>query len=269
MRKLLRPRLPMLLLLLALLWAGPLFAYVIYLTDGSAIQAKEKYKVVGERALITLPNGNQTFLPMKKIDAARTEQANVNDYGTAVVIGDSRQPVPPAAALPPQQSLTDLIHDKAPEPRQLPPARRTKPGTTPTTPTASPSTLLRTKAGYADLSSLARKPYSQIDVTAELQQFFHGQGVEEVEVYQGTQGDRPLVEVTTNSEGAVFRALGVASTALIHVRERHPKVTAFELLLMTPGRDRAGQFVLTPQMAADIVSRNVEVSAFYLSNVQF
>lgn len=265
MRKLMRP-LPV--TLAALLWAGPLLAYTIYLKDGSSLQAKEKYKVVGERALITLPNGNQTFLALKQIDAARTEQANQEDYGSAVVINDNR-PQTPNPALQPQPSLTDLIHDKAPAPRELPPARRTKPGQAPTTPTASPSTLLKTKAGFSDLSSLARKPYSQGDVVSELQQFFHGQGVEEVEIYQGTQGDRPLVEVTTNSEGAVFRALAVAATALLHVREQHPKVTAFELLLMTPGRERAGQFVLTPQNATDIVSRNVEVSAFYLNNVQF
>ncbi|HEV7516365.1 MAG TPA: hypothetical protein VGR07_08705 [Thermoanaerobaculia bacterium] len=268
MRKLRRSTLAILTLFCALLGVGPLFAYTIYLKDGSSIQAKEKYKIVGERALITLPNGTQTFLVAKQIDVARTEQANKNDYGSAVVIDDSHQ-APPPAQPPPQQSLTDLIHDKAPEPRQLPPARRTRPGTSPVSAIASPSTLLKTKAGFADLSSLARKPYSQVEVTAELQQFFHGQGIEEVEIYQGTQVDRPLVEVTTNSEGAVFRALAVGATALLHVRDRHPKVSAFELLLMTPGKERAGQFVLTPQLAADVVSRNVEVSAFFLSNVQF
>src|SRR5207253_1344732 len=139
-----------------------------YLKDGSSIQAKEKYKVVGERALITLPNGNQTFLALKQIDTARTDQANQTDYGSAVVINDSR-PQTPNPALQPQPSLTDLIHDKAPAPRELPPARRTKPGQAPTTPTASPTTLLKTKAGFADLSSLSRKPYSQADVVAELQ----------------------------------------------------------------------------------------------------
>ncbi len=254
--------------LLALLWVGPLFAYTIYLTDGSSIQAKEKYKVVGERAVITLPNGNQTFLPLKQIDVARSDQANTNDYGTAVVI-DSHQIPPASAAPPPQQTLTNLIHDKAPAPRELVPARRTRPGVAPTSATALPGSLAKTKAGFSDLSTLTRRPCSQVDVAAELQQFFHGQGVEEVEIYQGTQSDRPLVEVTTNSEASVFRALAVGATALLHVRESHPRVSGFELLLMTPAKERAGQFVLTPQMAAEIVSRNVEVSSFFLSNVQF
>jgi hypothetical protein len=254
--------------LLALLWVGPLFAYTIYLTDGSSLQAKEKYKIVGERALITLPNGNQTFLPIKQIDVARSDQANTNDYGTAVVI-DSHQIPSSSAAPPPQQTLTNLIHDRAPAPRELAPARRTRPGVAPTSATAPPGSLTKTKAGFSDLSTLTRRPCSQVDVAAELQQFFHGQGVEEVEIYQGTQSDRPLVEVTTNSEASVFRALAVGATALLHVRESHPKVSGFELLLMTPAKERAGQFVLTPQMAAEIVSRNVEVSSFFLSNVQF
>jgi hypothetical protein len=264
MRKLTRLLVPA---LLALLAAGPLAAYTIYLKDGSSIQAKDKYKVVGERALITLPNGSQTFLPLQQIDVPRTDQANINDYGTAVVIDSHQQPT--TNVPPPQKSLTELIHDKAPAPRELPPARRNRPGAAPTTATASPQTLLKTKAGYADLFSLSRKPFGQVDVAGELQQFFRGQGVEDVEIYQGTQAERPMVEVTTNSEGAVFRALAVSATALLRIRDRHPKIAAMELLLTTPAKERAGQFVLTPQMAAEVVSRNVEVSSFFLSNVQF
>jgi hypothetical protein len=254
--------------LLALLTVGPVFAYTIYLTDGSSLQSKEKYKVNGNRAVITLPNGNQTFIPLKQIDVARTDQANANDYGSAVVI-DSHQIPPAAAPPPPQQTLTNLIHDKTPAPRVLPPAVRVRPGSTAASASSPPGTLLKTKAGYSDLSTLTRRPCAQADVAAELQQFFHGQGMEEVEIFQGTQSDRPLVEVTTSSEASVFRALAVSATALLHVRDSHPKVSGFELLLMTSTKERAGQFIMTPQMASEIAARNVEVSAFFLSNVQF
>src|SRR5262249_39547789 len=110
---------------LALLTVGPLFAYTIYLKDGSSIQAKEKYTIAGDRAVITLQNGTQTFVPAKQIDVARTEQANVNDYGSAVVIDDSKQA--PQAAQPspaPRKTLADLIQNKAAVPRPLPQARR-------------------------------------------------------------------------------------------------------------------------------------------------
>jgi hypothetical protein len=260
-----------LLIVLALLWVGPLFAYTIYLKDGSTIQAKEKYKIVGDRALITLLNGTQTFVATKQLDVARTDQANTNDYGSAVVIDDSRQAPVAATPPPPKKTLADLIQSKGSEPRPLPQVRRDgRTGAPPASTAAGTAGVLqKTKAGYLDLSTVARKPFAEADVAAELQQFFRGQGVEEVEVFQGTQGDRLLVEVTTNSEGAVFKALAVTATALLHVRDRHPRIAACELLLTTPGKDRAGQFVITPQMATDLVSRNVEVSAFFLNNVQF
>jgi hypothetical protein len=268
MRNLRRSLLTVLLALLPLLAVGPLFAYTIFLKDGSSIQSKEKYTINGDRAVITLPNGTQTFVPAKQIDVARTDQANTNDYGSAVVIDESHQ-APQAAAPPPaaRKTLADLIQNKTAVPRPLPQARRESRGGTGAS--ASPGALTKTKAGFLDLATVSRKPFSQLDVTSELQQFFHGQGIEEVEVYQGTQGDRPLVEINTNSEGAVFKALTTSATALLRIRERHPKIESFELLLTTPSKERAGQFVITPQLAADIVSRNVEVSAFYLSNVQF
>jgi hypothetical protein len=252
-----------------LLEPGSLFAYTIFLKDGSSIQSKEKYTINGDRAVITLPNGTQTFVPAKQIDVARTDQANTNDYGSAVVIDESHQ-APQQTAPPPatRKTLADLIQNKTAVPRPLPQARRENRGGT-SGAAAVPGVLTKTKAGFLDLATVTRKPFSQLDVTSELQQFFHSQGIEEVEVYQGTQGDRPLVEINTNSEGAVFKAVSVSATALLRLRDRHPKIESFELLLTTPAKERAGQFVITPQLAADIVSKNVEVSAFYLSNVQF
>ncbi|HZF11506.1 MAG TPA: hypothetical protein VFE33_22175 [Thermoanaerobaculia bacterium] len=258
-----------LLTVLTLLSVSPLFAYTIFLKDGSSIQSKEKYTISGDRAVIILPNGTETFVPAKKIDVARTDQANVNDYGSAVVIDDTHQAPQQAQPAPaPKKTLADLIQNKTAVPRPLPQARReTHNGTNGAS--AVPGVLSKTKAGFLDLSTATRKPFAQADVITELQQFFHSQGVEEVEIYQGTSGDRPLIEVTTNSEGAVFRSLAVGATALLRLRDKHPGIGSCELLLMTPGKERAGQFVLTPQLAADIVSKNVEVSAFYLDHVQF
>ena len=254
----------------SLLAVSPLFAYTIYLKDGSTVQAKDKYTLDGDRAVITLPNGTQTFLPAKKIDVARTEQANQNDYGSAVVIDDSHQAPPPSAVTAPKKTISDLIHTKPPEPRPLPPARReARPGSTPPVANASPGSLLKTRAGFLDLATLARRPFAQGDVAGELQQFFRSQGIEEVEIYQGTQSERPMVEVTTNSEGGVFKALAVGANALLRTRDKHPRISGFELLLMTPGKERAGQFVLTPELATELASRHIEVSAFYLNNVQF
>jgi len=257
---------PAILALLALLAAAPLLAagYTIYLKDGARLVAKEKYKVENGRAIITLLNGTQTFVAASQVDVKRTEEANRTGYGGALVLPGAPQDVGPTPTdTKKDKTLTDLIASRTAAPRELPGSRREKSE-------PAPGALIKTKAGYADFASLARRPFQHADVTAELQQFFRDQGTEEIEIYQGIRGDQPLLEITTNSEGSVFKALTTAANALLRVRDLFPnQVAAFELLLTTPERERAGQFVLTPEMATDLVSKKVDVTAFFVKNVQF
>ena len=248
-----------------LLTLAPLAAlgYIVYLKDGSTVTAKGKYRVENGRAIITLPNGTQSFIPASQIDVKRTEEANRDGYEGAVVLPGTSQDGGPAPTATKDKTLADLISRKEAAPRDLPLSRRE-------TNTAAPGRLVKTRAGYYDLTTLARKPYPHADVTAETQQFFRGQGLEGVEIYEGTQGDRPLLEITTNSEGSVFKALNTTSTALLHLRDRFPaQVAAVELLLTTPSRERAGQFVITPEMATELISKKVDVTFFFVKNVQF
>jgi hypothetical protein len=251
--------------LLALL-AAPAFAasgYIVYLKDGSSVAAKEKYKLQNGRAIITLLNGTQTFVAAAQIDVARTDQANRDGYGSAVVLPGSAQEITPLPAPPRDRTLADLIKTREAVPRELPGSRRDKDA-----PTAG--RLLKTRAGFNDLTTLPRKAYAHADITTELQQFFRGQGIDEVEIFEGTQGDRPLLEITTNSEGSVFKALGTAANALLHLRDTYPgKVAAFELLMAMPSRERAGQFVLTPEEAAELAAKKVDLANFFVHNVQF
>ena len=251
--------------ILILLLAPPLFAagYAIYLKDGSRIVAKQKYTIDKGRAIIILLNGTQTFVPLSQLDVKRTEDANKEGYGGALVLPGTPQDVGPSTAQPPKEkTLSDLVASREAVPRELPGSKRER--------TETSGGIARTKAGFVDFATVARKPYPNSEVTAELQQFFHGQGTEEMEIYQGTRPDQPLLEITTNSEGSVFKALTTAANALLHIRDAFPnRVVAFELLLTTPERERAGQFVLTPEMATDLVSKKVEVTAFFIKHVQF
>lgn len=262
-----RPRrfsLAVLTLAFALL-ASPLFAaYVIYLKDGSTITARDKYTIKDGRAIIVLLNGTQSFVKASEIDVARTEQANKDGAVRGVIIPGDPRPIGPQVDMSKKdKTLKDLIANRETAPRDAPASRRNKDE-------AAPGRIGKTKAGFTDLSTLARTPYPQLEVVTDLQQFFHGQGIDTVELYEGTQADRPLIELSTNSEASVFKALLAASNALIHIRGLHPqRVTAFEILMTTPARERAGQFVLTPQMAEDLVAKRVEVASFFLQNVQF
>jgi hypothetical protein len=240
-------------------------AYTIYLKDGTSVVAKQKYTVDNGRAIITLLNGTQTFIPLDRIDIPRSDAANKAGYGTGVVIPGSPQDIGTVPAQPQKdQTLGDLITKKVAGPRDV--KTTGKPGKD----QAGNGRILKTKAGYTDLVALARRPYSHNDMAAALQQFFHGQGLDDVEIFEGTSGDHPLIEITANSEGSVFKALNSAAAGLLQIRDSFPnRVTAFEVLLTTPTRERAGQFMLTPEMATELVAKKVEVAAFYIKNVQF
>ena len=244
------------------LWAGPLAAYTIWLKDGTSIAARGPYEVKKGKAIITLINGEQSSIDASQIDAARTSAANQGkDYNTTE-LGTTRV-VPGQEVLPPpDKSLTDLIAKHRPSTRQLPSAKRV------TGP--APGQTVRSKAGHLDLATLPRVPYARAEVIADLQTFFRSQGLAEVEIWNGSQPDRLLIEVTTGSEAAVFESLNAGANALLRVRERYPQaIVAVEMLMKTPAREKAGQFVLTPETAAALAAKKIDAPTFFVANVQF
>jgi hypothetical protein len=242
--------------LILLLVAAPIAAYTIYLKDGSRLIAKEKYTLDGGRALIILQNGTQTFLDASEIDVSRTDAANRNNYGTAMVLQDGQftdsAPLPEAGR---QETLTDLAGRRPAQPHQ----QAVRP--VPTRPTSG---------DYLDLVSSQRQPFRNLDLSGEIQEVFLAQGVAGIQLSQGTAADRVLLEITADSEASVFRALEVAADALLHVRTRtSAPVAAFEIVMVTSNRSRGGQFLLTPRMASQLADGELELPEFYVQNVQF
>ncbi len=249
-------------LALALVVALPAAAYTIYLKDGSSINAEKKWEEIDGKAVITLPGGTRSTIALDEIDVERTLAANKDNLGTAQVIDGPTPSTEPTETRPDEPSLGDLIQqrqrsrDDAPkEPRQT---RATAPSRVPTT-----------SAGYPDLLSLERRPFRNIDLASELKDFFATQGLDQAQIFSGTVPGRPLVVVTTSSEASVFRSVAVAASALVNLRDRGQASDSLELLLLTPSRERAGQFLLTPELAQDLLSSRVDISTFYLQNVQF
>lgn len=247
--------------MMALFAAGPLAAYTIYLKDGSAIQAKSKYRIEGNRAYIVLPNGTTSFIEANKIDVKRTEAANKSDYGgNAVILQEAAPSRDGTQAPPPQKRLSDVIAKRGGELPDLPrePVK------------ATPLDSVKTKSGSSDFTTIPRKSYEPPEVAGEIRQFFLGQGVPEVMIFAGTTPSHPLVQVTVGSENGVLKGLWVGANAILHIHDRFPgKVDALDLLLVTASGERGGQFVLTPAMAADLVAKKVQLSAFFIENVQF
>jgi hypothetical protein len=204
-----------------------------------------------------LPNGTRTFLDAAEIDVARTNEANQSNLGTALLIEDGEaveaRPAPP----PPPPTLRDLVR-RAPEP----PPRASREA-------AGAVRLPRTASGHVDLAGVPRRPLADSAAAAAVAALFAEHEIAGVQVTRGSADGRVLVEATTSSEAAVFRALAVAATALARLRQDGGGVDAVELLMTTPGGERAGQFALTPELAGDLLERRVDVATFFLAHVQF
>lgn len=242
--------------------AGPALAYTIFLKDGTTLIAKEEYRVEGERAIITLPSGTETFLALSEIDIDKTREFNRNNIGNAMLIEDGQvKAVPTEVPDEGPTTLGDLISSGQAVPRMRPEARRQE--------RVEQAGARTTPAGYVDFSTARRQAYDDLEFMSELRSYFTSQGLE-AQVFRGSQTDRPMVQVVTGSESAVFKSLQVTSQAMAQMRDRHAaRLAAIELLLQTPRGSSAGQFLLTPELAAQVNSNTVDVASFFVENVRF
>lgn len=254
---LLRFRLPLVLsLILSLaLAAAPLAAFTIYLKDGATIDAERPYEVRGDEALITLRNGTQTSLPLAEIDVTVTERNNKGGLSDALVLQNGQ--------------LVDL--ETA---RQAGPERETL-GTRIVRGETTLSARLPAPAGAvaATLDPTTAAPARrELDdpATRLLRSIFASESVAEVGIYAGSGAASPRVEVTTDTEAGVFRGLLVAAVALERARaEPGQGLQAVELRFVTGQGRPGGDFLLTPELAAELTSSRLAPSDFYVRYVQF
>ena len=250
--------------LLALILAIPTSAYTIYLKDGSTLIAKEKFHVEGGKAIITLQNGTQTFIDAAEIDVEKTERVNKGSYGTAFFIDEEGRVVEAPVTPTEKQTLTDVANRT----ESLAPSR--SPATRPSQGGGEVTDHVMTKGGFVDLTVAPRTPYRDLDVAVEISRFLRTLGLTEFKVFQGTESGRVFLEMTTNSEGTVFRSLEAAGDTLVHLQNQYPgKVDEIEVLFITSNRDRAGQFLIDEEMAALLGDENHETAALFIAKVQF
>lgn len=248
---------------LLLLIAGPAAAYTVYLKDGTTIVATEKYRVDGRRAIIKLPSGTETFIAFEEIDVARTERANQSNYGDARVVGEDGS-VSAVKTDEPEPEAKPTLTELAARQSASRPTQQRRPSVEP------PATLPRTASGAIDLDALPRRPFHDLELASSVSRFFAGQSVEGLGLYQGSEPTTLLIEVTTNSEAAVFNALKIAANALVSVREKRGNALgAIELTCSNQRRQRAGQFTLTPELARELASGETDLPTFFVRHVQF
>lgn len=254
--------------------SGVAWGYVIFMKDGSQLTTREKYKVEGDLAIMQLQSGVTTSLPLAEIDIEKTERENArSNLGSAQVLEgfDKVDQVEVAPPPPPRDSLADVLRrrkaaDKA--------AAAVAPAPRAGVAEAVADTVPQTTAGFIDLVALERKALASSEVDTAIREYLRGQGMASVEVFQGTESKQPLVEMVTESEPLVFKALRESAGALVQIQEQFPgEVEAFELLLLadTNGTraSRAGQFQMTPALADLLISGQVTPPEFFLRYVEF
>ena len=248
------------LLLLGLL-ASPVAAYIVVFKDGSQINTDGKYRIEGDKAILTLRSGTEAFYDASEIDVEKTERLNQVNFGNARLIeGRDVTQLSNQARIAEETTLKDLVGGRnlaLPEPRRRDANR------------GSEDRVRYTSAGFVDLVSLPRQPLPDTAMGTEVVNYLRGQGVETVQVFNGSAEGSVLLQVTTVSEVSVFKTLEVTAAGLQQLRQRFPSLQAIELLMLTEDGMRAGQFVLTPDLADLLVSKRLDTASFFLRYVEF
>jgi hypothetical protein len=232
-------------------------AVIIYFKDGSQEVIADAYRIEGDKVIATLQSGQETAIPLAAVDLEKTEAMGKRTKGSAMVL-DQTNPNPPAEAPPPSdRSLRDLMREKA----DIKPPAPAK--------DAAQSAQRRTPAGNIDLMTVPRRPVQPAARAEAIDALIRRQGLHNTEAFQGTAGNRVLLDVVTPSRGDVFSALEKCAALLVELRATMPEIDALELSMATSTRSRAGQFVLTPEEAQRLQAGATTPAEHFLANVLF
>jgi hypothetical protein len=248
---------------LALTSSAPLVAYTVYLKDGSRLITQAPPEIRDGMAILTLQNGTEASIAAAEIDLDRTREANQSDLGSALVLegGEFTDRPTEAPSARNERRLTDLSRSN---PAGATGAGRSRSSGAARRPAAS------APSRQEDLVDWQRTRYRNLDIASEILGIFRGQGVDGAKLFQGTRDSRILVDLTTDSEAAAFRAIRVAAAVLTQLERSFPKeVSALELVMLTSGRTRAGQFLIDSEAARQLLDGATDISTFYVENVRF
>jgi len=246
-------------LLALLLVAMPAWGYVVLLKDGTQIITREKYRREGDRVYLVLQSGVETFIVATEIDFAKTDELNKENLGQVKVIEQGAKTVE-VAETPQEQkpTLRDLLGTSHLTLPQVDQEDRKESG------------LPLSPAGFVDLWSFQARPHPDVELTDELSRYLTGQGVDGFRVFQGTAKKHVLLQVTASSESTVFKALRDAASALVQTQTRFPdRIAVLELVMSTETEKRAGQFVLTRELADQLLAGTIDPPTFFYRHVQF
>jgi hypothetical protein len=233
------------LFLFAALIASPFFAtYIVVLHDGTRYSAKEKWTIVGGKAIIRLQSGQSIQIDPALIDQAKSEEATRLGYGMAPVID-----------LNPGQT--------APEPKATQPSlgsqiRLRKPGTTET---QAPEPAAPVVTAEAELIAP--------EILHKFELAYENVGIFDRKI-TSTRPNSIRVELTVDTEERVFNA--ISATSFLMVRNAGSDtvtIETVELLMKMTNGGAAGRFKMTRADAEAIDKRAISQQDYFVRRVLY
>ncbi|MBI2215187.1 MAG: hypothetical protein HYU52_16175 [Acidobacteria bacterium] len=206
-------------------------SYTVVMKDGQRYRAKQKWTVVGGKAIITLESGQTLSLDPKLINVPESEKVNAQGLGGARVLETSQEPAP---AAPQASPLSGITIKKGPTQPTTAPSAGASPSKAPGAGAATGSTNLSN-----NVIQLFSDAYENVG-------FFDSKIV-------GNGPNRLQITMTADNEDQVFKALSATAFMVTKIPSATgEKVEVIDLFLKTINGGSGGRFQMTQTDAADL-----------------
>lgn len=277
MRRFLTPRLssllPLALAVAALLLPSTALSYVIWLKDGNRVETRDKPTVQGNKWVFVISSGNTQSLLVSEIDERKTEEYNKLGLGNSYLLQDEKGKVLKQAPSSYKPSLSEYI--KATKKSELKAvvvtpesaekgekAEKAEKG-------AKPSKAQAAAAAAAAAAPAAPAGGMTIDsiITDAFVKACESAGVSRRSMT--VAGSSIKIQAVTDSEQAVFAAIGAAARGLKESRANGKALEKVELVLATASGENAGRFQISPDDAESLLTGKVSAARYFVANVVF
>jgi hypothetical protein len=238
----------------AVLLLFPLLAsavYVVVLKDGTRINAREKFKVQGDLALITLPNGTVTQIQVAKIDQPASEKATSMGVADAVPLAPA--PVPGAGAATGDDRKGPSLQDLAKQRRLKEQQAKTESGA---------------RTPGAAKGSASQVPFPDRDIANTFFADLEKAGLSNIGTFQGATKATLRIEMTADREEQVFAAITAVGKRYQELKSSTTSAPErIELSMKTATGENAGSFSVSIDEIAPLMRGEISVQEFFIRNV--
>ena len=269
-RKLRFLRIPAVVALAAfLLAAGEASAFVIFLKDGSRIEAKEKPAVQGNKWIFVISSGNRQSILASEVDEKKTEEFNGLGIGDSYLLNEEKgRTLSQGSAKKP--TLSEYIRTNKKSDLSTRVVAGGEPADKGAAAPASPAAIATAPraAGAPPAAAPASQSVALDSVVSEaFTRALEGAGVRGARVAPLGSGLR--IQAIAETEPQVFAAIGAAARGLKESRASGRNLDKVELNLASASGENAGRFLISPTDAEALLNGKISAARYFVANVIF